>query len=78
MKNTITFDGSRTYVSSNGNVERYDFIVTSTYKITESAAKSIGNIHGMGGQDFSCEEEKITNCFGDLYVYKCKAKCYCD
>jgi hypothetical protein len=74
MKNTITFDGSRTYVSSNGNVERYDFIVTSTYKITESAAKSIGNIHGMGGQDFSCDESKQD----ELYVYKCKAKCYCD
>jgi len=74
MKNTITFDGSRTYVSSNGNVERYDFIVTSTYKITESAAKYIGNIHGMGGQDFSCDESKQD----ELYVYKCKAKCYCD
>jgi hypothetical protein len=74
MKNTITFDGSRTYVSSNGNIERYDFIVTSTYKIAESAAKSIGNIHGMGGQDFSCEYEQD----GDLHVYLCKSKCYCD
>jgi hypothetical protein len=74
MKNTITFDGSRTYVSSNGNVERYDFIVTSTYKIAESAVKSIGNIHGMGGQDFSCWYEQKE----DLHVYLCKAKCYCD
>jgi hypothetical protein len=74
MKNTITFDGSRTFVSSTGNVERFDFLVTSTCKITESAAQAVGNIHGMGGQDFSCEYEKE----GDLHVYLCKATCYCD
>ena len=74
MKNTITFDGSRTYLSSTGNVERFDFLVTSTCKITESVAKDVGNIHGMGGQEFSCEYEKD----GDLHVYLCKATCYCD
>ncbi len=74
MNNTITFDGRRTYVSPSGNVERYDFIVTSTYKISESAAKSVGNIHGMGGQEFSCEYEQE----GDLHVYLCKSTCYCD
>ena len=74
MKNTITFEGQRTYVSSNGNVERYDFIVTSTQKITQSGARSVGEIHGMGGQDFSCKYEQD----GDLHVYLCNAKCYCD
>ena len=78
MRNIITFDGERTSVSSSGNTEWYQFTITSEKSLSREAVKSVGNIHGMGGQDFSCEEEKITNCFGDLYVYKCKAKCYCD
>jgi hypothetical protein len=74
MKNTITFDGERTSVSSSGNTEWYTFTITSEKSLSREAVKSIGNIHGMGGQDFSCEEEKIEK----LYVYKCKATCYCD
>jgi hypothetical protein len=78
MQNTITFNGERTGMSSSGNTEWFEFNVTATNRITQSAARSVGQIHGMGGQDFSCEEEKVTNCFGDIYVYKCKAKCYSD
>ena len=74
MQNTITFNGERTGMSSSGNTEWFEFKVTATNRITQSAARSVGQIHGMGGQDFSCEEEKIN----DLYVYKCKAKCYSD
>jgi hypothetical protein len=74
MQNTITFNGERTGMSSSGNAEWFEFIVTTTHSITKSAARSIGQIHGMGGQDFSCEESKQD----ELYVYKCKAKCYCD
>jgi len=78
MQNTITFNGERTGMSSSGNTEWFEFTVTATNSITKSAARSVGQIHGMGGQDFSCQEETVTNVFGDLYVYKCKAKCYCD
>jgi hypothetical protein len=74
MTNKITFDGERTSMSTSGNTEWFQFTVTATNRITQSAARSVGQIHGMGGQDFSCEEEKIN----DLYVYKCKAKCYSD
>jgi hypothetical protein len=74
MTNKITFDGERTSMSASGNTEWFQFTVTATNRITQSAARSVGQIHGMGGQDFSCEEEKIN----DLYVYKCKAKCYSD
>jgi hypothetical protein len=74
MINTITFDGERTSVSSSGNTEWFKFTITTTREITTRSAKMIGEVHGMGGQDFSCQEEKI----GDKYVYNCKATCYCD
>ena len=74
MKNTITFEGARTAMSSYGNTEWFEFVVTTTKSITESAARSIGQIHGMGGQTFSCEKDQQDG----LYVYKCKATCYCD
>lgn len=74
MKNTITFDGERTAVSSSGNTEWYQFTITSEMSLSREAVKSVGNIYGMGGQEFSCNKEKIEN----LYVYKCKATCYCD
>lgn len=74
MQNTITFNGERTGMSSSGNTEWFEFTVTATNSITKSAARSVGQIHGMGGQDFSCQEEKN----GELFVYKCKAKCHCD
>jgi hypothetical protein len=74
MQNTITFSGERTGMSSSGNTEWFEFTVTTTNSITKSAARSIGQIHGMGGQDFSCEESKQDA----LLVYKCKAKCHCD
>ena len=74
MKNTIQFDGKRTSVSSSGNTEWFDFTVTSTQEITKSAARSVGQIHGMGGQEFSCEYRQD----GDLHIYVCNAKCYCD
>ena len=78
MTNNITFDGERTSMSASGNTEWFQFTVTATNRITQSGARSIGQVHGMDGQIFSCQEEKITNCFGDLYVYKCKAKCHSD
>jgi hypothetical protein len=74
MQNTITFNGERTGMSSSGNTEWFEFTVTATNSITKSAARSVGQIHGMGGQDFSCDESKQD----ELYVYKCKAKCYSD
>jgi hypothetical protein len=74
MTNIITFSGERTGMSSSGNTEWFEFIVTATNRITQSAARSVGQIHGMGGQDFLCDESKQD----ELYVYKCKAKCYCD
>jgi hypothetical protein len=74
MNNTITFDGKRTSVSSSGNTEWFEFIVTTTKRITLSGARSVGQIHGMGGQDFSCEESTQDG----LHVYKCKATCYSD
>lgn len=74
MKNTITFEGERTSMSASGNTEWYQFTITTTKSITKSAARSIGQIHGMGGQDFSCEEDQQDG----LYIYKCKATCYCD
>lgn len=74
MNNTIQFDGERTSVSSSGNTEWYEFVVKTTRQITKSGARSIGQVHGMDGQDFSCQEEKV----GDLYVYMCNATCYCD
>ena len=74
MTNKITFDGERTSMSASGNTEWFEFTVTTTNSITKSAARSVGQIHGMGGQDFSCDESKQD----ELYVYKCKAKCYSD
>ena len=74
MNNTIQFDGERTSVSSSGNREWYEFVVKTTRQITKSGARSIGQVHGMDGQDFSCQEEKV----GDLYIYTCNATCYCD
>ena len=74
MRNIITFDGERTSVSSSGNTEWYEFTITSGKSLSREVVKSVGNIHGMGGQDFSCEYEQE----GDLHVYLCKAKCYCD
>ena len=74
MTNNITFDGTRTGVSSSGNTEWFEYKVTTTNRITQSGARSIGQVHGMDGQIFSCQEEKD----GELFVYKCKAKCHCD
>jgi hypothetical protein len=74
MQNTITFNGERTGMSSSGNTEWFEFTVTATSSITKSAARSIGQIHGMGGQDFSCEESTQDG----LHVYKCKATSYSD
>ena len=74
MNNIITFEGERTFVSSTGNKEIFDFTVTTTRQITRSGARNIGQVHGMGGQDFSCEEFKEDG----LYIYKCQATCYCD
>jgi hypothetical protein len=74
MKNTITFEGERTSVSSSGNTEWFEFTITATHRITRSGAKAIGEVHGMGGQETSCEEYNEDG----LHIYKCKAKCYCD
>jgi hypothetical protein len=74
MKNTITFEGERTSVSSSGNTEWYDYTITATSKLTRSGAIAIGNAHGMGGQETSCEEYNEDG----IHIYKCKAKCYCD
>jgi hypothetical protein len=74
MQNTITFNGERTAMSASGNTEWFEFTVTATQEITKSAARGIGQAHGMGGQEFSCEESRQS----ELYVYKCKAKCYSD
>lgn len=75
MKNTITFEGERTSMSTSGNTEWYEFTVTTTRKINTKAAQMIGEAHGMGGQEFSCEEEYTPE---GLNIYKCKATCYCD
>jgi hypothetical protein len=74
IRNIITFDGERTSLSSTGNTEWYEFTITSGQSITISAVKSIAAIYGMGGQTFSCDEMRD----GDLYIYKCKATCYCN
>lgn len=74
MKNTITFEGARTGVSSSGNTEWYEFTVTATNKLTRSGAIAIGQAHGMGGQTSSCDESEQDG----LFVYKCKSTCYCD
>ncbi len=74
MQNTITFNGERTGMSASGNTEWFEFTITTVNRITQSAARSIGGIHGMGGQEFSCQESKEE----ELHVYKCKAKCYSD
>jgi len=74
MNNTILFNGERTSMSSSGNTEWFEFIVTTTKRITQSGARSVGQIHGMGGQDFSCEESTQDG----LHIYKCKATCYSD
>jgi hypothetical protein len=74
ITNTITFDGERTGISASGNTEWFQFTVTATNSITKSAARAVGEIHGMGGQDFSCRYEQDY----DLHVYLCNAKCYCD
>ena len=74
MINNITFDGTRTAVSSSGNTEWFEYTITATNRISQSGARSIGQVHGMDGQTFSCQEEKD----GELFVYKCKAKCHCD
>ena len=74
MKNTITFEGERTGVSSSGNTEWYEFTVTSTRHLTKSGAIGIGQSHGMGGQTASCEETQEDG----VFVYRCKATCYCD
>jgi len=74
MKDTITFEGERTSMSASGNTEWFEFTITTTKSITKSAARSIGQVYGMGGQDFSCVEDSQDG----LHVYKCKAKCYSD
>jgi hypothetical protein len=74
MQNTITFNGERTAMSASGNTEWFEFTVTATQEITKSAARGIGQAHGMGGQDFSCEESTQDG----LNVYKCKATSYSD
>jgi hypothetical protein len=74
MKDTITFEGERTSMSASGNTEWYEFTITTTKSITKSAARSIGQVYGMGGQDFSCSEDNQDG----LYIYKCKATCYSD
>ena len=74
MKDTITFEGERTSMSASGNTEWFEFTITTTKSITKSAARSIGQVYGMGGQDFSCSEDQQDG----LYIYKCKSTCYCD
>lgn len=75
-KNTIEFQGERTSVSSSGNVEEYEFTILSRLRLCKECPRQIGEIHGMGGQDFTCDEYKDEDL--DVFVYKCKATCYCD
>lgn len=74
MKNTITFEGERTSVSSSGNTEWYDFVITSQRSLSRNVLREIGNVHGMGGQSFSFEEKNENG----LNIYTCKATCHCD
>ena len=75
-KNTIEFQCERTSVSSSGNTEWYEFTIISRLRLCKECPRQIGEIHGMGGQDFTCEEYKDEDL--DAFVYKCKAVCYCD
>jgi hypothetical protein len=73
MRNTITIDGLRT-VSSTGNREQFNFVVTSLRQLTDKAVEAIGNAHSFGGQSFSCTESVSDG----IYSYTCEATCYCD
>ncbi len=76
MKNTITFEGSRDFVSSTGNVEKFSFrIVSSNKSLLEESVEQIVNMHGFGGQSFSA-----TRGYGDnnSYIYQGTTTRYSD
>jgi hypothetical protein len=76
MKNTITFEGSRDFVSSTGNVERFSFrIVSSNNDLLDESVEQIVNMHGFGGQSFSATRKDWD---GDSYIYEGTTTRYSD
>jgi hypothetical protein len=76
MKNTITFEGARDFVSSTGNVERFSFrIVSSNLDLPDSLVEELVNIHGFGGQSFSATRKDWD---GDSYIYEGTTTRYSD
>lgn len=54
MRNIIAFEGTRDFVSSTGNVEKFSFQIFSSKKnLLEESVEQIVNMHGFGGQSFS-------------------------
>jgi hypothetical protein len=76
MKNTITFDGGRTGVSSTGNVETFQFqIVSSNLDLSDQFIEEIVNNYGCGGQSFSATRRDGD---GDSFIYEGTTTRYSD
>lgn len=76
MKNTITFDGGRTGVSSTGNVETFQFrIVSSNLDLSNQFIEELVNNHGCGGQSFSATRRDGD---GDSFIYEGTTTRYSD
>jgi hypothetical protein len=76
MKNTITFEGTRDFLSSTGNVERFSFrIVSSNKSLHEESVEQIVDMHGFGGQSFSVNLKYRD---GDSYIYEGTTTRYSD
>lgn len=76
IKNTITFEGTRDFVSSTGNVERFSFqIVSSNKSLLEESVEQIVNMNGFGGQSFSVNRRDGEN---GSYIYEGTTTRYSD
>lgn len=75
FNNTITLHGNRTGVSSTGNIELFDFEITSDKKLQDDTVKQIVNSHGCGGQE--CSWEYSMNPDGQ-HIYNGKSTRYSD
>lgn len=76
MNNTITFEGGRTGVSSTGNVETFQFRISSSNQdLSDQSVEAIVNIHGCGGQSFSATRRDGD---GSSYIYEGTTTRYSD
>lgn len=75
MNNTITFNGERSYVSSDGNTEEFTYEIISKMDLNKYGLDSLINMHGMGGQS---QGAKLIEERDGFYIYRGTATRYSD